>query len=172
MTEIWKSLKGIVECGDNYEISNLGNVRNATTKKLLSFWYDKDGYSRVTIQLMGKRKNYGVHRLVALAFLPNIDNKPTVNHNDANKKNNNVSNLEWATHQEQVDHLDDNNLRSMPKGEDWYNSKLTEEKVREIFSLYKSGKLSQQKIADLYGVSKGAIQGIVYRTSWKHLDLE
>ncbi len=52
-----------------------------------------------------------IHRLVASAFIPNPDNKPTVNHKDGNKKNNFVDNLEWATDSEQMDHAYNNSLR-------------------------------------------------------------
>jgi hypothetical protein len=184
MTEIWKSLKDIVECGDNYEVSNLGRVRSIDRKvnsisggrtiksKMIKFWYDKDGYARVTLHFKGSKKHYMVHRLVALSFIENPDNKPTVNHKDGDKINNNIDNLEWSTYKEQINHADDNNLRVMPNGENWYNAKLTEDKVREIFYLYKSGKYSQRKLAEIYGVSTGAIQGITYKKSWKHLNLE
>lgn len=184
MQEIWKSLKGIVEYGDYYEVSNLGRVRSVDRKvnsisggrtikgKILKQWHDKDGYCRVTLNLNGKKSNYGVHQLVARCFIHNKDNKPTVNHKDGDKENNSVENLEWFTHKEQVNHADDNKLRNMPKGENVYIAKLTENEVREIFSLYKSKKYSQRKLAKMYGVSEGAIQGIVYRKTWKHLNLE
>jgi hypothetical protein len=183
MKEIWKSLKDIVKFGDNYEISNLGKVRSIdrmvnsisggrTVKGVeIKFWYDKDNYSRVTLQLNGSKKHYGVHRLVALAFIDNIENKPTVNHKDGNKSNNEYLNLEWSTHKEQINHADDNSFRIMPKGESCYASKLTEENVIEIFELYKHKKHSQRKLAEMYNVSQGAIQGIIHKKSWKHLNL-
>ena len=71
---------------------------------------DKYGYERVVLTKNGIRKTYLVHRLVALAYIPNIENKPTVNHKDGNKRNNNVSNLEWATHKEQKTHEIKNGL--------------------------------------------------------------
>ena len=85
---------------ENYEISNLGNIRNSKNKRLLKIYNRKEGYS--SIYLCGK--TYTVHRLVGITFLPNIDNKPTINHIDKNKHNNKLENLEWATYSEQKFH--------------------------------------------------------------------
>lgn len=71
---------------------------------------DKYGYEAVTLSEKGIRKNYTVHRLVALAFIPNLENKPTINHIDCNKRNNAVGNLEWATYKEQKQHAIKNGL--------------------------------------------------------------
>lgn len=65
---------------------------------------DPDGYLRVCATVNGKHMNYPVHRMVALAFISNPENKPTVNHIDGNKRNNSVNNLEWATQMEQNHH--------------------------------------------------------------------
>lgn len=78
--------------------------------KILKPYLDSDGYLRITVTNEGLRKSYFVHRLVALAFIPNSENKPTVNHIDGIKTNNNVSNLEWATHKEQKIHAIKHNL--------------------------------------------------------------
>lgn len=79
-------------------------------EKLLKPSVDKYGYEKVVLTKNGIRKTYLVHRLVALAYIPNLENKPTVNHKDGNKRNNNVSNLEWATHKEQKTHEIENGL--------------------------------------------------------------
>ena len=87
---------------DNYMVSNLGNVKNATTNQIIKQRYDKYGYKRLNIYKNKKMFVKLVHQLVANAFLENIDNKPCIDHIDNNKENNNVSNLRFATYQENV----------------------------------------------------------------------
>ena len=80
---------------ENYEVSNLGNVRNKKTGRILKS-YDKGGYAVVGLSKT-KGKIFQVHRLVCQAFILNPENKPQVNHIDKNGLNNNVKNLEWNT---------------------------------------------------------------------------
>lgn len=108
MEEIWKDIPSYE---GKYQISNFGNVKslNYSRKnysKLLKLKNHKDGYKIVGLSNgKGKGKSFfSVHRLVAQAFIPNPDNKATVNHIDGNKANNHISNLEWATPQENMIH--------------------------------------------------------------------
>lgn len=99
----WKT----IEEATNYEVSNYGQVKNKTTQRILKNQIDRDGYYRVQItNTEGKSITRFVHRLVAIAFLPNPHNLPQVNHKDENKQNpfagtqeNNYQdgNLEWCT---------------------------------------------------------------------------
>lgn len=123
--EIWRDIKGFE---GYYQISNIGNVKslnrfitcmnNGTeckrfiSEKILKQHIDCDGYCRINLIKDGCEKGFGVHRLVAEAFILNPENKPTVNHIDGNKQNNHVDNLEWATYQEQNDHAVRIGLRS------------------------------------------------------------
>lgn len=85
-----------------YEISTLGNLRNKKTQYVLSNKPRKDGYVSGTLFLDNStNKTFCVHVLVAKAFIPNPDNKPTVNHININQSDNRVINLEWATYSEQ-----------------------------------------------------------------------
>ena len=84
----------------DYCVSNLGNVKNIKTNKILKQSANKEGYIRLKIYKNGKQYNKNVHQLVANAFLENVDNKLCIDHIDNNKENNNVSNLRFATHQE------------------------------------------------------------------------
>lgn len=90
-----------------YVVSNFGEIyserRKGTKGKMLVYANEK-GYLYVGLSKNNKRKKIGVHRVVALSFIPNPHNKPQVNHKDGNKLNNNVTNLEWATRKENEDH--------------------------------------------------------------------
>lgn len=79
---------------------------------------DKNGYKRVTFSHKGERHSYPVHRLVAMAYIPNPEDKPTVNHRNGIKDDNRVENLEWATQKEQkrhsiMHHLCDKNIEAL-----------------------------------------------------------
>jgi hypothetical protein len=97
-TEIWKSIQEY----ENYEVSIFGNVRNKTTKRILKP-ANHGGYYSVGLSNK-KTKTFSVHILVAKAFIPNPENKNTVNHKDKNGLNNNISNLEWNTNKENSIH--------------------------------------------------------------------
>ena len=96
--EIWKDITDF----DNYEVSTFGNVRNKNTKRLIAQHANYDGYLLCSLYINGKKKGKGVHRLVALAFIENPENKSQVDHKDDNPLNNNVTNLQWATKHENM----------------------------------------------------------------------
>lgn len=112
MKEVWKPIEGYEGL---YEVSNLGRIKGLRrdvaipNPRLGTVGYrtyperikpcveNRYGYYQVTLSKEAKSRTLRVHRLVALAFIPNPDNKPYINHIDGNKKNNRVSNLEWCT---------------------------------------------------------------------------
>ena len=96
----------------NYEVSTNGQVRNRTTKKILKGRLSKNGYLQVSIKIDATQKfcNRYIHRLVALHFIQNPNNKREVNHIDGNKENNHASNLEWCTSKENKEHAWENKL--------------------------------------------------------------
>ena len=106
--EQWKTVVHNGEVFEGYEVSTLGNVRSLSydkTQEVKILSLNKSSrYLRVTLFKNGKRRKLLVHRLVACTFIPNPDNKPTVNHINENKHDNRVENLEWATHKEQSGH--------------------------------------------------------------------
>ena len=87
----------------NYNVSNFGNVINIKTNKIIKLNIKSDYYHVGLINNIN-RNIFKVHRLVAIAFIENPENKPEVNHKDKNKLNNNVSNLEWNTRLENCKH--------------------------------------------------------------------
>lgn len=92
MEEKWKQIKGF----EGYMISSLGNVLNPY-KRILKPIPNYKGYFRVYLSNDAiKHKQFFIHRLVAMAFIPNPDNLPQINHKDKNPKNNSVENLEWC----------------------------------------------------------------------------
>lgn len=114
MKEIFKDVPGYE---GRYRISNFGNVQsmnyqNTGKHKLLTPIKHHSGYLCVHL---GESKIKRVHTLVANAFIPNPDQKPCVNHIDGNKQNNRISNLEWATHKENMEHAIKTGLRNPHK---------------------------------------------------------
>lgn len=115
LKEEWRDIEGYEGL---YQVSNLGRVRSldrlvnnhSGLKRSIKGHVLKDtlcnnrGHRKIEIQKNKKRRSFLVHRLVALAFLPNPKKKSEVNHIDANVENNNVSNLEWVTPEENREH--------------------------------------------------------------------
>ena len=97
MKEEWKKI--IVDDEEyEYYVSNYGRVYSLKTNKMLKPRDTSKGYYRVALRKDGKAKDFLVHRLVAIMFIPNDDNeKIEINHIDENTKNNRVDNLEWCT---------------------------------------------------------------------------
>lgn len=97
---------------------------------------DSKGYKYITMKdIYGKRRHPKIHRLVALAFLSNPDNKPQINHIDGNKENNSVKNLEWATNGENQKHafkLGLNKPHIKDKNYQWFGDHDNCKKVRQL----------------------------------------
>ena len=144
--EVWKTIPGIDEI---FTVSNLGRVKKYG--ELKNKTPDKDGYPRVSVG-----KTMRVHRLVALAFIPNPENKKTINHIDGNKDCNCTCNLEWSSMREQ-------NLHSYRTGLRSTNRKfLTEEYVGEVIDYLQNRKRFKtiKQIAEHLGVSESEISQI------------
>lgn len=97
--EIWKDIIGYEGL---YQVSNLGRVKNPF--KILKSAIDRYGYEKVSLTKNKISKSFKVHRLVAINFIPNPENKDSVNHIDHNKLNNLPENLEWVNHRENMNH--------------------------------------------------------------------
>lgn len=173
---MWKPIKNFEEL---YEINQEGTVRSKGRiitdsknhtyfhkEKILIPYQDKRGYLLIVLRKENKSHNCYVHRLVAETFIDNPLNYPVVNHLDGNKQNCSVQNLEWTTYSKNNQHAYDNDLK--PKGENFYNSKLTEKQVLEIRT---KGKYSTyKKIALQYGVAPATIRDVLLQKTWKGID--
>lgn len=101
MEEIWKEIDNY----PNYEVSNMGQVRNKNTGKILKQGNNGKGYKHVALYNdVNRGKSTMVHRLVAKAFVPNPENLPEVNHIDECKDNNRADNLQWITSYDNINH--------------------------------------------------------------------
>lgn len=178
MAEEWKE---VAEFAGQYEVSSLGNVRSIA-RTCRSRWGTKKpvagramkaslqptGYPALTLRKGGKGYRRAVHRLVALAFIPNPDGKPQVNHKNGDKTDNRAENLEWVTGSENCRHALAEELYQMARGEQRASAKLTEDNVREIRALARSG-MFHRDIAAQFGVGRKAITKVVNFQRWKHV---
>lgn len=99
--EIWKEIEGY---NGKYQVSTWGRIRNAETGAILTPYKNAKGYLKIGLQRNGKCEKHRINRLVALAFIPNPNNYPQVNHIDGNKENNSYTNLECLTNEMNQEH--------------------------------------------------------------------
>lgn len=190
--EIWKDIEGYENM---YQVSNKGRVRSldrldvrsdgsrGSNRRLrgapLKLSVNKGGYYIASLYKNRKKKTASVHRLVAITFIDNPDNKRTVNHINGIKTDNNSKNLEWATHKENSQHGWDtglitpshNNINGNAQGEKHHGAKLTVKDVRFILDNVRKngGTMSQRELGRHFGVSQSAVYHIVKRNTWRHV---
>lgn len=145
----------------DYWITDDGRVISIGRGKILTNQLTKKGYHNLLLPVNNKKKLCIVHRLVAEAFIPNIENKPQVNHKDGNKQNNHYTNLEWVTNEENQSHAWKNGLITKQYGENSNNSKLTNEQAKEIREKYATGNYTQKQLGLLYNVSSTTIYYVI-----------
>ena len=125
----------------------------------------KDGYERVSI---AAGKTYAVHRLVAIAFIPNPENKPEVDHINAIKTFNWVGNLRWASRQENMNYAKELGLiKSHHEGEDCNLAVYTNKQIHEVCRLLQDPDNNPSKIAKMTNVDKCTVQAIRVGKVWK-----
>ena len=132
INELWKDIEEF----PNYEIFNFAQIRNKTTKYILKNSIGHRGYYVVILKKDGKAYLKTVHRLLAIAFIPNPDNKTEINHIDGNKFNYSIENLEWVTPQENNLHARRTGLHLSDGDKITYQYDLN----NNLIATYKSGK--------------------------------
>jgi hypothetical protein len=158
---------------ENYIVYSDGRVWSKTKNCFMKLNYNKNGYVYISLTHNGVREGISIHRLIAQLFIPNPNNKKTVNHKDGNKLNNNVNNLEWMTHSENIKHAFSSNIRKYSQNEGFknqrgsgnYQSKLTEENIIEI----RNSKLKGTELATKFGVTRALISKIINYKLWTHI---
>lgn len=123
---------------------------------------DHKGYLRtMLVDCNGVSKTIKVHRVIAMLFIPNPENKPQVNHINGIKHDNRIENLEWVTAKENAIHAVQNGLCKY--------TRLNKEKVIEIRKLYSEGVYNQREIGEKYGVDRRHVSDIVNFKRWNHI---
>lgn len=138
---------------------------------------DDWGYYYVILYKDAKGKKCRIHRLVASAFIPNPDKSKfdQINHKDEDKKNNSLENLEWCDARYNVNYGTRVKRAALSvSGEGAWTHKLTNEDVDFIRKVYVPGSplLGRSALAKKYGVSPSAIQRVIHKNTWKHLEKE
>lgn len=156
-----KNMSFVNQC--NYCITRDGKVYSLKSSRFLKSFSDAQGYQYIECYENGVRYRFAVHRLVAKAFIDNLENKAEVNHKDGNKSNNHVSNLEWMTPSENCVHAERNGLRN--------NATLTDEQVHGICAKLCDG-LRNSDIADMFGISRFLVSDIKNKKTYKYISDE
>lgn len=157
-----------------YAITPKGTVISYPCKKFNSFRVHKPrlhnhGYLRVQLNY----RDFYIHRLVAMVFIPNNNSKIEINHIDGNKKNNSVENLQWVTRSENNKHAfqiglrDYNELSDMGKIGGITHRSITMNKANKIRKLWKTGKYFQKEIAEMFNISRSSISLIVINRTYR-----
>ena len=155
MTEAWQPV------GDGeIEVSDLGRVRYYVKPTVHTHGY---------LQVKVRATNYYVHRLICEAFHGTPPLFKEVHHRDGNKQNNTPANLEWVTHQKNIEEMSKLGIGCIAqKGEKNPHAKLKPEDVGEIFRLKNQG-MKGKDIAKRFGVSGGHVSSILKGKCWGHL---
>lgn len=149
----WKKIEGY----EKYSVSDTGLVKNTRTGRLLKPHISKDGYYTVGLFKHCKGKTYKIHRLIALAFIPNPDNLYAVDHINANKLDNRIENLRWLS-------LADNNRAYRKEQLSEEEREKRNDVARKKVVCIETGKKyrSLSKAAEDFGVAPQAISACIH----------
>lgn len=165
MEEIWKEIPNIPR---TCYASSLGNIK-VEGVGTIPYYINNKGYALVSIYFDGKTHHYSVHRLIAIAFIPNPSNLPQVNHIDGNKLNNQIANLEWCNQRHNYDEGMKQFLYS--KNEDHFYAKLKNSDIYIISELYKLG-FTRALVAKIMNVNHSSLEAIEKGISYRELGID
>lgn len=169
--EVWKTASRNAD----YEVSNLGRIRNKITLREMKLSRDGSGYPQLTLPNGdGTRRTHKLHRLVLETFRPIDDcHLFLVNHLNGDKTDASLDNLDWVTPQENNDHAVENGLRVNRSGENHQNAKFTNDQIRQVCELLQNGK-GEREIARAVGfaINTLTIRQIRQRKSWRQVSQE
>ena len=151
----------------NYQVSNTGLVLNTETGNILVHRLNRYGYPYINIRFNGHIKTLIIHRLVAIAFIPNPENKPQVNHINGKKKFNWVGNLEWVTAKENTAHAIRTGLAGSI-GITNSNNKYSEDQIHQVCYLLEQG-LNGVAINKITGIPSHVTNHIKKGDEWIHI---
>lgn len=159
----------------DYKIGSDGSVWSKKYGKWKLMKQQKAATGHLTITLTDKGKQYPflVHRLVLFAFIGTPPHLTECRHMNGDPTDNHFKNLRWDTHTNNMRDMKKHGTQFIPnlRGEQIWNSKLTDQKVREIHKIRAEQGLSCRKIAAMFDVSKSLIKQILRRKVWKHVNL-
>lgn len=172
--EHWKQL---IRWESIYEISDLGRIRRvdgnncAKVGYILKPIYLDSGYTSIRLRYKGRTERKLIHSYVMEAFVGERPNGYEINHINGNRSDNRLCNLEYCTPSQNKLHSYNilGRKPSSARGEANAKSKLTEYQVTTIRRLYSGGGVSQQSIANQYGITQNMVSKIVLKQCWKHL---
>lgn len=169
--EVWKSVKGFEP---RFKVSNHGRLLSINGKyggeKILTPHIGYQGYLQVMLRMKPYKLYTRMHCLVAEHFLekPNTIERLEIDHIDSNRLNNNVTNLRWVT-SSQHRKISIQKGEFDRKGSKHHNAKLVESDVLEARALYKTGKFTHQKLANIYGINRRHMGDILNGVNWAWL---
>jgi len=159
---MWKDVKGFENL---YSVNECGDILSKKRNKILAPILSPKGYRCVHLSKKGKVSFLRIARLVSVAFIENPLNYPQVNHKDGIKENDFVTNLEWCTQSQNIQHGIKNGLYSV--GENHFSAKLSNTQVAAIRNRSKNGE-SYRSLSNEYGVAFETISAIVRRKQRKY----
>lgn len=152
-----------------YTVDTLGRVYSKISKKYLKPFINSNGYYLVDLHHKKKSHTMQLHRIVAIAFIPNPDLLPTVNHKDGDKSHNYVENLEWMSQLDNVRHAWATGLAKPRYGKDNPANVYTEDQIHAVCAYIEMDQLTNQEIAAKCGVNITLIRDIKFRGKWKQI---